>query len=69
MRRQLVRKPGEQLAAGLGYEDEVFEGHSAYAPVPEPWLDCEHVPGDQWIVSRETELRSFVHLEADAVSE
>lgn len=68
-RCQLVRKPGEQLTACLGYEDEVLEGHSADPLVPEAWLDREHVAGDQRIVSCETEPRSFVNLESNAVSE
>src|SRR5207342_1803156 len=67
--RQVVRKPGENLAPGFRHEHEILEDHHADAAVREPGLDRDHVAYDQGIVTRESERGRLVHLEADAVSE
>src|SRR4051794_3942912 len=68
LRRQLVRKVRERLAAVFGHEHEVFEAHASVALAIAAGLQRDHVAHHQ-LVPRAAEPRLLVHVEADAVAE
>src|SRR5436190_11066843 len=67
--RQLVRIPGESLAAILGHQQEVLEPDLADITLPQARLDGDHVAGDQFAMPHLTKRRILMDLESHAVAE
>ena len=66
---EVVREPGQHLAAVLGHEHEVLEPDAADRRVVAARLDRDDVAGDERAAGQQPHVRAFVHLEADAVPE
>ena len=66
---ELLREPGQHLAAAVGHDDQVLDADAELARQVDPGLDRHRVAGLQRALRGLRQPRRLVHLQPDPVAE